>query len=192
MAYFFNVKHSHEEFVAITFIPKDLWLLLGSPPAQGGLVYFHCDSTIKRGQYNYSHCFHCTRTAENNISDGDYWDNRLEHITNSAKRSQHLHFLVTAARGRSRFTAELHPAAVLSWLISLLQQAGAQRRKEEERGGEKTKAGRPKHSCSNREIRCDWNVRALFWRYLDKVTSWWYDELNEGYFTFCRKLCRNP
>lgn len=48
-----------------------------------------------------------------------------------------MHFLSGAARGRCSFTAELLSEAVLSWLISSLQQAAG--RKEEEGRGRLTK-----------------------------------------------------
>lgn len=48
-----------------------------------------------------------------------------------------MHFLLGAARGRCSFTAELLSVAVLSWLISSLQQAVG--RKEEEGRGWLTK-----------------------------------------------------
>lgn len=45
-----------------------------------------------------------------------------------------LQFLGQTARGRCRFIAELHCAAVSSWLLSLVQQEGAKKRKRKKKG----------------------------------------------------------
>lgn len=79
-----------------------------------------------------------------------------------------MQFLGQTARGRCRFIAELHCAAVSSWLLSLVQQEGAKKRNKEKGGRNEAETGGPKHEWLS-EPKCDAN--SLFLRYLKEAES---------------------